>query len=217
MVNNPCLLLKFVVNFIYYLITKMENTEMEICIKEAVKDLSDGISHITEKLDQYLTISNMAEIVINPADVFNKLPKWASIEKADTGRTPKHSDLITVEKAAARFKYAANGNNYNTEQFAQEAESTSNFAASSIDVVFWKYAMLCQMGWEPDTLSMWVVQTRDTNIKHAILVVHETDKEWLLNSMAIAGEEIPEPIEVTPHYMNKTFKFMCRIREKDSI
>lgn len=185
---------------------------METLIKDAAAELSASIAHITEQVDRYLSAS-IKEIIIDPEEVFLQFPKWAYVDKATTDRMPKHSDLTTVIQAAARFKYSANGNNYNAEYFKENAESTSKFTSTSIHIAFWQYSILCQMGWDTDNLSMWVVKDRDTNIKYTILVALHGGKEWLLNAPA----KMLEPVEVTPHYMNKTFKFMCRIREKDSI
>jgi len=77
--------------------------------------------------------------------------------------------------------------------------------------------MLRKMGWDADNISMWVVKTRDKNIKHTILVAHIDGCEWLLNSALARETGAVEPIEATPEYMNNTFKFIYRIKEKDGI
>lgn len=151
------------------------------------------------------------------------MPQWARIVNTgqlDSGfsllpRTPSFKDLETVQRAANRFEYSPDTDNYNVQDYwASPRETETRLKGDCEDIVIWKYAMLKHMGWNADDLNIWAVEINATKEKHMILVARLGDKEYLLNSPAGWRDRVvPGPIEATPEYMNETFTFVYRLNE----
>ena len=151
------------------------------------------------------------------------LPKWARVVESgelETGidlflPTPKFSDLENVQKAANKFKYKSDQENYGIKDYwASPRETQINYGGDCEDIAIWKYGMLKRAAWKKQDLTMWIVKVKETGMQHAILIAKIDNKDWLLNSPAFDGDASSVmPIEATSEYMNATFEFMYRFNE----
>ena len=183
-----------------------------------------GISHHTYAKDY-----PVVDFVNSDYKLDNKLlPKWARI--VDSGelnagfslfkKTPKFEDLLTVQRAANRFEYRNDSDNYNVgDYWATPHEVDIAFGGDCEDIAIWKYAMLKRMGWAAEDMTMWAVginnrKKNGSTLQHVILMVELDGKEYLLDSpMAWDDKVVPEPEEVTPEYMNAKFTFNYKFNE----